>query len=663
MADNINETYLEESINNSPQGPYPSVKEIYNNKTDEENLEKAVDIMNKLNLDYQESVELYNNVTETINKRIDNFENSPRFEELNTENQFRQVESIAKQTLDEYGYSNNKRDNFEDIKDLYVIKNINTNLENKIKSYNPKDLSNHNSITNLPNINLANYDNEKFNNTYHSDIYKYRKNDNNFDQSIKLRDEYFNKVENFDTNYKFSDYKDNVLKDIRQKIDISTKEYNQILNVDKLMNRLEESPNIDLSDYNISLANSEFSNDGSVKLQLHNGNEQYVIDSSKTDDLINIKNGRLREYNFDEERSIDENLNDYKIQKGLEQNLNKLKSMELEKNVINTIPKDDQNDTFKETLSRLDKNQSEMKNNLKNYISESKINDSIESIKKHFENIKLKAEEVQKNFKDLGSWNVNNNFVKNIDSVINKVKTLSQKHENKIDINDPNSLSKIEDKIKQSNEFIEKVESYNAKENKLKENKITYLQNALEVNDSKLSNSINDVDNTISNLSKNEKINLYNSVKDISSMSDNKLLTNDNDIKTVLGAEKLSKALENDLGKNEFNSIRKDYLTSSVKKPSQVTLENNENLKEFNRNANQYIQNASKDDLKNYMSNANKEIKSINDNSKANQLKNNELIKKFNNREQQPNISQQIKSSEHNEEQSQSKKRSSAQIR
>lgn len=55
------------------------------------------------------------------------------------------------------------------------------------------------------------------------------------------------------------------------------------------MNRLEESPNIDLSDYNISLANSEFSNDGSVKLQLHNGNEQYVIDSSKTDDLINIK--------------------------------------------------------------------------------------------------------------------------------------------------------------------------------------------------------------------------------------------------------------------------------------------------------------------------------------------------------------------------------------
>ena len=146
-------------------------------------------------------------------------------------------------------------------------------------------------------------------------------------------------------------------------------------------------------------------------------------------------------------------------------------------------------------------------------------------------------------------------------------------------------------------------------------------------------------------------------------MSDNKLLTNDNDIKTVLGAEKLSKALENDLGKNEVNSIRKDYLTSSVKKPSQVTLENNENLKDFNRNANQYIQNASKDDLKNYMSNANKEIKSINDNSKANQLKNNELIKKFNNREQQPNISQQNESSEHNEEQSQSKKRSNAQIR
>merc|ERR1711977_401058 len=114
-------------------------------------------------------------------------------------------------------------------------------------------------------------------------------NDKNFNKSTRLRDEYFNKVENFNTNYDFNDFKNNELENIRQNMDISSLEYSQVLNVDKLISRLEESPKIDLSDYKISLTNSEFEKDGSIKLQLHSGSEQYVINSSNTDDLINIK--------------------------------------------------------------------------------------------------------------------------------------------------------------------------------------------------------------------------------------------------------------------------------------------------------------------------------------------------------------------------------------
>lgn len=37
-------------------------------------------------------------------------------------------------------------------------------------------------VTNISQIDSTNYDSEELNNSYHSDIYKYRKNDDNFNK-------------------------------------------------------------------------------------------------------------------------------------------------------------------------------------------------------------------------------------------------------------------------------------------------------------------------------------------------------------------------------------------------------------------------------------------------------------------------------------------------
>lgn len=690
-------------------------------------------------------------------------------------------------------------------------------------------------VSNISQINSTNYDSEELNNSYHSDIYKYRMNDKNFNKSTRLRDEYFNKVENFNTNYDFNDFKTKQLDNIRQNMDISSLEYSQVLNVDKLISRLEESPKIDLSDYKISLTNSEFEKDGSIKLQLHSGSEQYVINSSNTDDLINIKEGNLKNYNYDEEKAIsnklnenqfnkdiDKDINNYKnnilnilennvdvdfkkmegnyevysnayekihlennnideslaeylnnrniidpstyysdIQKEIYNNLNSqenkimdivekeygkldpsnfdpnnrydefskienqvynakdlhsyavnnfsninnlefnvdenndlnlsfsnngkevllnksnndeiiesenskiqnLKSVELEKNVIGLLPKEQQENNYKETISRLEKNKSTLKDDLKSYMSNTKIDNAINSVKQHFENVKVKAEDIHKTFKDLGQWNTDNKLVKNIDNVIEKVKELSQKNENKIDLNDDNSLNKIEQKIKKSNEFIDNVSTQNNKENQLRDNKINFLQQTLEIKNPELLKESNSIEDSIKDLSKSEKITLYNNAKDISSLNNNKFVSEGNQLNTIIKAEKLSKAIENDIGTNEINQFRKDYLTSSTKKPAELELGNNEQLKMYSNQANDMIKNASRDDLKNYQTNANNEINSINNNQKANSLKNNELIKKFNMNNQLTNNEQQSNNMEKEHDQLEKRKKNNVQLR
>ena len=173
----------------------------------------------------------------------------------------------------------------------------------------------------------------------------------------------------------------------------------------------------------------------------------------------------------------------------------------------------------------------------------------------------------------------------------------------------------------------------------------------------------NSIEDSIKDLSKSEKITLYNNAKDISSLNNNKFVSEDKQLNTIIKAEKLTKVIENDIGTNEINQFRKDYLTSSTKKPAELNLENNEQLKMYSNQANYMIKNASRDDLKNYQTNANNEINSINNNQKANSLKNNELIKKFNMNNQLTNNEQQSNNMEKEHDQLEKRKKNNVQLR
>lgn len=537
-------------------------------------------------------------------------------------------------------------------------------------------------MSNITEINKNNYNNSELLNSYHSDIAKFRINDLDFPEELRNRDQFFLNVENFKYG-EWNEYYNNNLKDIRSKIDVFSNAYEQVSNVERIMNRLDNLKHIDLEDYNISLTNANLKEDNSVKLQLTNAQEKYVIDSNDLNKVLN--EDILSKYDYEEEINIvDQIQNNITQDKDYQPNVNihkneindqisnnkteetkiqKLKSVELEKGVIGLLPKEQQENNYKETISRLEKNKLTLKDDLKSYMSNTKIDNAINSVKQHFENVKVKAEDIHKTFKDLGQWNTDNKLVKNIDDVIKKVKELPQKKENKIDLNDDNSLSKIEQKIKQSNEFIENVSIQKNKENQLRDNKINYLQQTLEIKNPKMLKESNSIENGIKDLSKSEKITLYNNAKDISSLNNNKIVSEDNQLNTILKAEKLSKVIENDIGTNEINQFRKDYLTSSTKKPAELNLENNEQLKMYSNQANYMIKNTNRDDLKNYQSNSNNEINSINNNQKANSLKNNELIKKFNKSNQLTNNEQQSNNLEKEQEQLDKSKKANAQVR
>lgn len=311
--------------------------------------------------------------------------------------------------------------------------------------------------------------------------------------------------------------------------------------------------------------------------------------------------------------------------------LQKLKSVEVEKNVIGLLPKEQQENTFKETLSRLDNNKTSLKDNLKNYISNEKIDNVINSVKQHFENIKVKAEDVQQTFKDLGSWNTENKFIKNIDNVVDKVKGIAQNNEDKLDINDPDLLKKLETKFKESNDFIENIEKTNNIDDQLSNERLKFHENTLKIINPEMESTTNTITSSLSDLSKEDKLNLYNYSKDINSLNQEKNFNKPENIKTAIESQKLINSIENELGKSTVDESRKEYLVSDTIKPSvNNNFNNNPNLKKFTNNANQFINKIDKNDLKSYQQNSNIEISKINNNQKSNTLKNNDLLKRYN---------------------------------
>lgn len=508
---------------------------------------------------------------------------------------------------------------FKEINSQYE-KQFGENIDNGINNYK-------NNILNILENNVD-IDFKKMEENYevYSNAYeKIHLESNNIDESL---DEYLNNRNIIDPTTYYSDTQKEVYNNLNsqenQMMDIVGKEYGKLdpSNFDpnsrydefnKIENQVSNAK--DLHSYAVNnfsnINNLEFNVDknNDLNLSFSNNGKEVLLNKSNNDEIVESENSKIQN----------------------------LKSVELEKNVIGLLPKEQQENNYKETLSRLEKNKSTLKDDLKSYMSNAKIDNAINSVKQHFENVKVKAEDIHKTFKDLGQWNTDNKFVKNIDTVVNKVKNISLKSENKIDLNDPKLLEKLQNKFKESNKFIESVEEENNKYSKLKETKANYLRETLSIASPHLLENSKQTNENISQLSSDQKIDLYNYAKDIESLTKDKNFSSYEDMKNNLDTIKITSNIENDLGKNFVDDKRQEYLTSNIKKPAttEKIYENLNQLNDYIEKSNTTIGNVTKSDLKNYQQNANNELNNIQQNKRANELKNNDLLQKFNNQEKQ----------------------------
>ena len=583
--------------------------------------------------------------------------------------------------LANYQYHENIKNDFENIlekidkdseeyQDIEKVENLITKLTNSdsIELYEFDDFD----IT-LDNPNLDENVYLQFkreNNNYAIDYQNFvEKNDE------RLKTDDYKEIKNIENNNESTNSIGSITKN--NKLEIEYDEYK-----DKAINIVEKFPE-DIHKIERELENYDFASEKYYEYlkDKYTDFNQYLKDNNisnpyekYSEDLIkNTKaysDNRLKMEEIDDEhfsqhgKHLSNYIYDDEEIKSTSQNLQKLKSVELEKNVIGLLPKDQQENNYRETLSRLDKNKSTLKEDLKSYMSNTKIDNAINSVKHHFENIKVKAEDIHKTFKDLGSWNTENKYVKNINDVVDKIKNLSQKNENKIDLNDPELLKKLETKFKESNDYINKIENINLQDQKLKDNHLNYLSNSLEISNPTLAKETNTITESLSDLSKEDKLNLYNHSKDIESITHDSNFHKPEDIKTIVETHKLTNAIEKDLGKSTVDESRKDYLVSNVKKPAiNENFSDNPKLKSYMNNSNDFIQNTSKNDLKKYQERGNVEINKINDNKKANTLKNNDLLQRYNKQEVKQNTNNTSLAEENINEKQQQTKKQGIQIR
>lgn len=534
--------------------------------------------------------------------------------------------------LANYQYHENIKDDFEDIlssidkdseeyQDIEKVENLITKLTNSdsIELYEYDDFD----IT-LDNPNLDENVYLQFkgeNNNYVIDYQNFvEKNDERLEIDITK-----DNIEYSELEVEYDKYKDKAINIAEKFPEDVNKIERELENYDFASEKYNEYLKNKYTDFNQYLKDNNISNPY----------EKYsddLIKNTKTYSDIRLKMEEIDDEHFSQHGKHVSNYIDYSEEiKSTPQNLQKLKSVELEKNVIGLLPKDQQENNYRETLSRLDKNKSTLKEDLKSYMSNTKIDNAINSVKHHFENIKVKAEDIHNNFKDLGSWNTENKYVKNINDVVDKIKNLTQKNENKLDINDPDLFKKLETKFKESNSFIENIEKTNNIDNQLSNERLKFHENTLKIINPEMESTTNNITSSLSDLSKEDKLNLYNYSKDINSLNLGKNFTEPENIKTAIESQKLINSIENEFGKSTVDESRKEYLVSNTAKP---TVNNNFNdnptLKNFTNNANQFITNIDKNDLKSYQQNCNVEVSKINNNQKSNTLKNNDLLQKYN---------------------------------
>lgn len=461
----IDESILEKSLEDNrkhPNNPYGTIEDFINEKSNEENLSEAKNVMDNLNLNYKDTVDLYNKIENEINNASYKLENEDHYKKANGELQSYKKETVYEKVLNKNGLNNNRHGLYEDIRKLYAIKNTNDYLSKEIGNYQP-------------NVNI-------------------HKNE--------------------------------------------------------------------INDY---------------------------ISNNKTEET--------------------------KIQK--------LKSVELEKNVIGLLPKVDQENNYKETLSRLEKNKTTLKEDLKEYMINSKIDNAINSVKQHFENIKVKAEDIHQTFKDLGQWNTENKFVKDIDNVVNSVKELGKKHENELLKSDSDSImTKLNSEYIELKDYVNKAEQDNNSYNKQSSIRNEYVNNTL---NSKQINVDFDPKHVTKDLTDNQKAEVYNYLKDMNNHYNNRADTpsmikeRDNNL--------IIKQLEQDNPK--LKEYRNDYINLK-KSISPIKLEtSNEKLNGIIKQSNKDISKMNRLDKIGFKEQRTEETKISNQNSKANKIKNNDMFKKM----------------------------------
>lgn len=305
-------------------------------------------------------------------------------------------------------------------------------------------------------------------------------------------------------------------------------------------------------------------------------------------------------------------------------NIDKLKSIELEKNIIGLLPKEEQQNNFKETLSRLEKNKSDLVSHLKEQLGINKINDIIKSVKDNFENIKIKAEDIHQTFKDLGNWNTNNNFVKNIDNVVVSIKELGKKHENELLQSDSKSImNKLSKEYNELKNFVNKAENEDKIYNQKNEVRNNFIKDTLKLNG--VNTEVNSQE-LLENLSDNQKTGLYNYLKDTNSHYKN--LSTDSSMEKEYQNNVLIKEIEKQMP--EVIKYREEYLATNPKIQTLNFDNSNDKIKEFIDNRNNDIKNMSKNDRTNSAVNQKQELNISKQNNKLNQIKNNDMFKKMN---------------------------------
>lgn len=177
--------------------------------------------------------------------------------------------------------------------------------------------------TNVATVNQFNYHDDTLNRAYHSDIAKYRIEDNNIDKNIRLRDSYFKELEEVPITYEdaketlnMSDSHNehfNKLNDILSQIDDQSKEYEDIKKAETLIDDLKYNYEFeysieDLYGDDILLTNSNLDED--LKVQYNNYEDEFKVASYKH--YIDENNLLTNEYDYSEEMNIDFTARDIK---------------------------------------------------------------------------------------------------------------------------------------------------------------------------------------------------------------------------------------------------------------------------------------------------------------------------------------------------------------